>query len=265
MVNLAIAGVAGRMGRAFVKGALADSHFKLVGGSVRPGSEYLNQDLGELVGAKPIGVKSSDDVSVAFKDADVVIDFTLPEVAIQNLDFYQTHQIKVVLGGTGFSQDQLKAITAASKNIAMVHAPNMSIGVNLCMKLSELAAKVLDDFDVEIIEAHHRNKVDAPSGTALAFGQTIADAKSQTFDEVKQLNRHDLKQARPDNEIGFATVRGGDIFGEHTIMFAGLNERVEITHRAGSRDAFALGALKAASWLKAKKQGLFNMMDVLGL
>lgn len=264
-MKLAIAGCSGRMGQALIKSALAHANIELVGGSVSDSSQSLNKDLGAWVGSK-LGVKASADLGKAFANADVIIDFTLPDIAIASLDYYASHQKKVVFGGTGFSKEQQQAIVDAAKLVPIVQGSNMSIGANLCFKLAAKAAKVLKDYDVEIFDAHHKNKVDAPSGTAISFGEHIAKARGLELDKVAQFDRHGKHAAREHGEIGFSSVRAGDIFGDHTIYFANAAERVEITHRASSRDAFSQGALLAALWLHDQsKPGLYGMDDVLGL
>lgn len=264
MTNIALAGCTGKMGQALVRLAQESSRLALTGGLVRPGSESVGVDLGTLVGKPALGIQASGDLIQAFEQADVVVDFTLPEVMLSHLDYYLEHSKRLVIGSTGFDASQLKIIERASKDLPIVLAPNMSLGVNLCFSLVQKMAKLLKDYDVEIFEAHHRHKQDAPSGTALKLGEVIAQAKGLTLEQCANLNRHAQSQERSDNEIGFATMRGGTIFGDHTVMFAGEAERLELTHRAQSRDAFAQGALVACQWIAQQKPGLYDMQDVLG-
>jgi 4-hydroxy-tetrahydrodipicolinate reductase len=211
-------------------------------------------------------VRISADLERSLADCDVLVDFTRPEATLEHLEICGSRGIRMVIGTTGFTPQQKKLIGAASRNVAVVMAPNMSVGVNLTFRLIELAAKVLNEgYDVEIIEAHHRHKVDAPSGTALRMGEVIAHALGRDLAECAVYGREGVTGERKLSTIGFATVRGGDIVGDHTALFAGTGERIEITHRAASRATFALGALRAARFLAEKKTGLFDMQDVLGL
>ena len=231
----------------------------------RKGSEYIGQDAGTLV-ASPCGVSITDDVEQALSGADVLIDFTRPQATLVHLDFCRRMKVGMVIGTTGFSAEQKAQLTDAADDIAMVFAPNMSVGVNLAFKLLEIAAQVLgDDYDVEIIEAHHRHKVDAPSGTALKMGEVVAGALGRNLDECAIYGREGVTGERASSTIGFSTVRGGDIVGDHTVLFAGTGERIEITHKASSRATFASGAMRAARFLAGREAGLYDMRDVLGL
>ncbi len=265
MMKVGVAGCSGRMGQSILQGILKHPSLSLVGGSVRASSESLGKDLGLLAGMDACGMKATSDLDKAFIDAQVIIDFTLPDVAIQTLDYYQTHRKKVVFGGTGFSDEQIELIVQAAQNIAVVHGSNMSIGINLCYQLAAKAARVLKNFDIDIFEAHHRHKIDAPSGTALAFGEHIAKARELELKDVAQFDRHSKTVKRAKDEIGFSSMRGGDIFGEHTVYYASDSERVEIVHRASSREAFSQGAILAAMWLQDKANGFYGMSDVLDL
>ena len=263
--RIAIAGSTGRMGRALIEALAQAGDFQFMGALERPDSPFLGKDAGELVGS-PCGVRISADLERSLADCDVLVDFTRPEATLKHVELCRSRGIRMVIGTTGLTPEQKKLISAASRDIAMVMAPNMSVGVNLTFRLIELAAKILNEgYDVEIIEAHHRHKVDAPSGTALRMGEVIAQALGRDLAECAVYGREGVTRERKPATIGFATVRGGDIVGDHTALFAGTGERVEITHRASSRATFALGALRAARFLVGKKTGLFDMQDVLGL
>lgn len=263
--RIAIAGSTGRMGRALIEALAQAGDFQLKAALERSDSPFLGKDAGELVGA-PCGVPISADLERSLAGCDVLVDFTRPEATLKHLEICRSRGIRMVIGTTGFTPEQKKLISAASRDVAMVMAPNMSVGVNLTFRLLELAAKVLNEgYDVEIIESHHRHKVDAPSGTALRMGEVIAEALGRNLADCAVYGREGVTGERKPATIGFATVRGGDIVGDHTALFAGTGERVEITHKAGSRATFALGALRAARFLAAKKTGLFDMQDVLGL
>ncbi len=263
--RIAIAGSTGRMGRALLEALAQTGDFQIKAALERSDSPFLGKDAGELVGA-PCGVQISADLERSLAGCDVLVDFTRPEATLKHLDICRSRGVRMVIGTTGFTPEQKKLISAASREVAMVMAPNMSVGVNLTFRLLELAAKVLNEgYDVEIIEAHHRHKVDAPSGTALRMGEVIAEVLGRDLAECAVYGREGVTGERKPATIGFATVRGGDIVGDHTVLFAGTGERVEITHRAASRATFALGALRAARFLAGKKSGLFDMQDVLGL
>jgi 4-hydroxy-tetrahydrodipicolinate reductase len=263
--QIAIAGSSGRMGRALIEAIAQSGDFRLKAALEVPGSPALGKDAGEQVGS-PCGVLISADLERALKGCDVLVDFTRPEGTLAHLELCRKHGIRMVIGTTGFSAEQKQGVADAAKAIAIVMAPNMSVGVNLTFKLAELAAKVLNEgYDIEIIEAHHRHKVDAPSGTALRMGEVIAAALGRDLAKDAVYGREGVTGERKASTIGFATVRGGDIVGDHTALFAGTGERVEITHKAASRATFALGALRAARFLAGRKSGLFDMQDVLGL
>ncbi len=265
MLKVVIAGCSGRMGHALLEGVFADTELVLHAALDRSGSPSLGRDTGEQFG-KNTGVLISDDINLALTGADVLVDFTRPEPSMQYLAACQAHNVNMIIGTTGFSPEQKTAIEAASKHIAVVFAPNMSVGVTLLINLVQAAAKVLNEgYDVEIIEAHHRHKVDAPSGTALRLGEAAASALNRNLEECAVYGREGVTGERDANTIGFATVRGGDVVGDHTVLFAGIGERVELTHKASSRATFALGALRAAKFLVGKRSGLFDMRDVLGL
>lgn len=264
-MNIAIAGSSGRMGRALLEAVERAPDMRVGAALERTGSPYLGKDAGELIGA-PCGVTINDDVAGALDGSDVLIDFTRPEGTLAHLVFCRAKGMKMVIGTTGFSADQKEELQAAAREIPIVFAPNMSVGVNITLKLLEMSARVLnEDYDIEIIEAHHRHKVDAPSGTALLMGEVVARALGKNLSDVAIYSREGHTGERVPGAIGFATLRGGDIVGDHTVMFAGTGERIEISHKASSRATFAEGALRAARFLGNKQSGLFDMQDVLGL
>ena len=266
MLRIAITGAAGRMGRSLMEACIATEGLVLSAAIVRPENSLVGAKVGDVIGNKTMEVTFVDDIIKVVADFDVLIDFTTPESTMHNLQICQQAGKKIVIGTTGLNEQQKQAIAEAGENIAIVFAPNMSVGVNLCLKLLETAAKILgDEFDVEIVEAHHRHKVDAPSGTALRMGEVVADALDRDLSQCAVYGREGNTGERNPKTIGFETIRAGDIVGEHTVMFAGIGERVEITHKASSRMTFSKGSMRAASWLQNKEQGLFDMQDVLGL
>lgn len=265
MLNIVIAGSSGRMGHALIEATLDDPELKLHAALDRDGSPQLGRDAGELFGAA-CGIKVTDDLSGALHGAHVMVDFTRPEASLVYLETCRKSGVGLVIGTTGFSPAQKEAIADAAREIPIVFAPNMSVGVNLLIDLVQAAAKVLSDgYDIEVIEAHHRHKVDAPSGTALRLGEAAAAALGRNLAECAVYGREGVTGERDPSTIGFATVRGGDVVGDHTVLFAGIGERVELTHKASSRATFALGALRAAKFLEGKQSGLFDMRDVLSL
>ena len=260
-----IAGVSGRMGRALLEAVAADADCTLHAAIDRAGSPLVGQDPGVAYGA-PSGSQVTDQPATALQGAQVLIDFTRPEATFGYLDACAAAGVPLVIGTTGFDATGKARIAAAAQQIPIVFAPNMSVGVNLLMKLAEVAARVLQDgYDIEIIEAHHRHKVDAPSGTALGLGQAVARAIDRDLASCAVYGREGVTGERDPKTIGFATVRGGDIVGDHTLLFAGIGERVELTHKASSRATFAQGALRAAKWLQGRAPGLYDMRDVLNL
>lgn len=265
-IRIAIVGAPGRMGRNLIQAVQQAEGVALGAALARSGSSLLGADAGELAGIGKTGIAVTDDLLKVVDDFDVLIDFTRPEGTLEYLAFCRQHHKAMVIGTTGFDEAGKEAICAAAEEIGIVFAANFSVGVNLVLNLLQQAAKVMGDYaDIEIVEAHHRHKVDAPSGTALAMGEAIADAMNWKLDEHAVYAREGHTGERQAQTIGFATVRAGDIVGEHTAMFADIGERVEITHKASSRMTFANGAVKAASWLKNKKSGLYDMRDVLDL
>ena len=265
-LRIAIAGSSGRMGHMLIEAALKAPDVDLTAALDQAGSGTIGRDAGELVGLPSCGVKVAADVDAALARADCLIDFTRPEGTIAHLAACAARGVSMVIGTTGLSPEQKHAVREASERVAVVFAPNMSVGVNLVFKLLDVAARVLGDgYDVEIIEAHHRHKVDAPSGTALRMGEVVAAALGRDLAQCAIYGREGTIGERSPATIGFATVRGGDIVGDHTAMFAGTGERVEIVHKAASRMTYALGALRAARFLTGRRSGLFDMQDVLGL
>jgi len=266
MVNVAIAGAAGRMGMRITALALDNPEMKVVGAFEKKGHEKIGQDIGTLTGGADTGVILTDNADAAIKDADVVIDFTSVVSTLGNLRKCADMKKAMVTGTTGFGEDDLKEIQAIARGIPCVFAPNMSVGINLLFKILRDVARTLgEEYDVEIIEAHHRLKKDAPSGTALKLAQVVADALGLDLEEAAVYARKGMIGERKKKEIGIQTVRAGDIVGEHTVLFGGTGERIEITHRASSRDTFAKGAIRAALWVYGREPGLYDMLDVLGL
>ena len=264
MIKIAIPGAAGRMGQELLKASHAAAGIEAGAATEHPDSKAMGRDSGELAGIDPNGVLIAE--TAGPEHFDVLIDFTRPQPAMNHLDYCVLHNKAMVIGTTGFSAEEKQKIADAAKSIPVVFAPNMSVGVNLCFKLLATAAKVLgDSVDIEIIEAHHRHKVDAPSGTALGMGEVIAEALDRNLDDCAVYGREGHTGERERATIGFSTIRAGDIVGEHTVIFASEGERIEITHKASSRATFANGAVRAAKWLAAQSAGLYTMDDVLGL
>ncbi len=265
MLCLAITGAGGRMGRTLIEMIHGAEDLTLGAAFERADSSLLGVDAGELVGLGAIGVPVQADVTTATDRFDLLIDFSVPQATLSLLPVLVGAGKKLVIGTTGFDAEGQAAIDAASEKIAILKAPNMSVGVNVVFKLIEIAASVLgDEVDVEVIEAHHRHKIDAPSGTAVRMGEILADSLGRDLAKDAIYGREGTTGERQRSTIGFATVRGGDIVGDHTVLYAGTGERIEITHRAQSRANFAQGALRAARYLEDKPNGLFDMQDVLG-
>ena len=266
MTRIAICGAAGRMGKTILE-ICHESNDIIIGAAIEhPESSLINADAGEVAGIGKVNTNITDDINTVLNDFDVLIDFTLAESVENNIKKCHAAGKSIVIGTTGLSESQIKLLHNASKEIPIVFAPNMSIGVNLCLKLLELAAEIIgDDTDIEIIEAHHRHKKDAPSGTALKMGEVIANKLNRNLKDCAVYGREGVTGERDPQTIGFETIRAGDIVGEHTVMFASNGERVEISHKATSRKTFAAGAVRAAKWLSDKGPGLYDMQDVLGL
>lgn len=264
-LRIAIAGATGRMGRMLIEAVLDAADCMLVGALDVPGNPQLGQDAGAFLG-RVTGVATTDDLDAVLATSQVLIDFTRPEGTLRHLEACAARGVALVIGTTGFSAEQKAAIGAAAQRTAVFLAPNMSVGVNVVMRLLEQAAKALSHgYDIEIIEAHHRNKIDAPSGTALQMGEVVAKALGRNLADNAVFGREGVTGARDPSTIGFATVRGGDIIGDHTVMFAGIGERIEITHKSSSRATYAQGSLRAARFLAKNGPGLYDMNDVLGL
>ncbi len=266
MARIAITGAAGRMGRTLIEAVHSTEGCELAVVLERPGSSVIGMDAGELVGLGHFGTTIVDDIHKAVDDFDVLIDFTRPDVTEANMVVCKAANKKIVIGTTGFTDQQKQIIQKHGESIGIIFAPNMSVGVNLCFKLLDIAAKVMGEYtDIEVIEAHHRHKVDAPSGTALRMGEVVAEALGRDLKDCAVYGREGISEERDRKTIGFETIRAGDIVGEHTVMFADIGERVEITHKASSRMTFAKGAVRAASWIMQHNQGVYDMQDVLGL
>ncbi len=264
VLKAVISGISGRMGRALLSAVDDDPECALHAALERAGHPSIGHDV-NLFGGRP-GVVITDSIDIALRDAGVLVDFTRPEATLAYLDACRRARVNLIIGTTGFDSIGKAAIAHAAKEIGIVFAPNFSVGVTLLMKLAETAAHVLGNaYDIEIVEAHHRHKVDAPSGTALGLGQAVSVALGRDLKSCAIYGREGVTGERRPETIGFATIRGGDIVGDHTLMFAGIGERVELTHRASSRATFAQGALRAAKWLQGNGPGLYDMRDVLDL
>lgn len=266
MRRIAVIGAAGRMGKTLIEAIQQAEGASLTAAIERPESSLIGADAGELAGVGKLGVSIVGDLSQVLGEFDVLIDFTHPTSTLLNLEACRAAGKAMVIGTTGFSEGEKQLIAKAAEQVPVVFAPNFSVGVNLTLKLLDMAARVMgDEADIEIIEAHHRHKVDAPSGTALRMGEVVADALGRNLQEVAVYGREGQTGARDRNTIGFATVRAGDVVGDHTVLFATEGERVEITHKASSRMTFAKGAVRSAIWLAGRESGLYDMQDVLSL
>jgi 4-hydroxy-tetrahydrodipicolinate reductase len=266
MTGVIVAGANGRMGSRIVALTSDYKELRLAGAFERKGAASIGKDAGIIAGCGELNVKVSDSLEAIITDGDVIIDFTIAAATLNNVKLAAASKKAMVIGTTGLSAEDIAALKKYSAEIPIVFAPNMSVGINLLLKvLKDISPLLADDFDIEIIEAHHRLKKDAPSGTALKLAQVIAESIDRNIDEVAVYGRKGIIGERTKTEIGIQTVRAGDIVGDHTVLFGGLGERIEITHKASSRDPLARGALKAAAWLSGKKPGLYDMQDVLGL
>ena len=266
MIRVAVTGAGGRMGKTLIEALSLSSEAELTVALERPDSSLIGVDSGELAGIGRNNVLLSSELTSLADQFDVLIDFTVPQATVANAAWCANHNKRLVVGTTGFTAQQRAEVESMGEQSALCIASNYATGVNLCFKLAEMAASVLgDEVDIEIIEAHHRHKVDAPSGTALSLGEAVAKPLGRDLAEVAVYGREGQTGVRERETIGFATVRGGDVVGDHTVLFAAEGERIEITHKASSRMAFARGAVRAAAWLGAKERGLFDMQDVLGL
>ena len=266
MLRIAVVGASGRMGLCLIKASELSKNIALSSAVTRPGSSFVGKDAGDIAGLGSINIEIASDLAAVIDQFDLLIDFTHPDPSIEYIEICRRAGKKIVIGTTGYSDEQKSIINAAAKDVAIVLAPNMSVGVNLSLKLLEMTAKVMGDYtDIEVIEAHHRHKIDAPSGTALRMGEVSADTLGRNLKDCAIYGREGNTGKRNRKTIGFSTIRAGDIVGEHTVMFADEGERIEITHKASSRMTFANGAVRAAEWLKGKETGLYDMQDVLGL
>ncbi len=266
MRRIAVVGAAGRMGKTLIEAIQQAEGSKLTAAVDRPDSSLIGADVGELAGVGKLGVQLVGSLADVVDQFDVLIDFTHPTVTLKNLEVCRKAGKAMVIGTTGFSVEEKQLLALVGKEIPIVFAANFSVGVNLCLKLLDTAARVLgDDVDIEILEAHHRHKVDAPSGTAVRMGEVVAKALGRDLEKVAVYGREGQTGARQRETIGFATVRAGDVVGDHTVLFAADGERVEITHKASSRMTFARGAVRSALWLDGKAAGLYDMQDVLDL
>ncbi|PLX97648.1 MAG: 4-hydroxy-tetrahydrodipicolinate reductase [Desulfuromonas sp.] len=266
MTRIAVTGAAGRMGGRIITLVTEAAGLEIAGAVEATGHPRIGEDAGYVAGCGDLGVKITGSLEEALAKADVLIDFTWPEVTLANIATCEKLGKKMVVGTTGLTPEQREVIFKAAENIPVVFAPNMSVGVNVCFKILKDIAKTLGDgFDVEIVELHHNKKKDSPSGTAVKMGEIVADALDRNYDQVANYHRQGMCGERTRDEIGMQTVRGGDIVGEHTVYFVGMGERIELTHRAMSRDMFARGAVRAAGWLDDKGPGLYDMQKVLGL
>jgi len=265
-IRIGISGSGGRMGRMLVAEVKATPGVRLAGGAEAPGSPYLGRDIGELAGIGPVGLAVTSDAAALFARSEVVIDFSTPAASAAHAGIAAQTKTALVIGTTGLDKGQNAALAEAAKTAAILWAPNMSLGVNLLLGLVEQVARSLaEDYDIEILEMHHRHKVDAPSGTALALGRAAAKGRGIDLDAHSQRVRDGIVGPRKSGEIGFATLRGGDVVGDHTVMFAAEGERIELTHKAQSRAVFSKGAIRAALWAQGRQPGLYSMFDVLGL
>jgi 4-hydroxy-tetrahydrodipicolinate reductase len=264
-MKIAVAGASGRMGRMLIEAIRNAPDAELAGALDVAGAPGLGTDAAGYLG-EASGVLVTDSLDQALAEADFLIDFTRPEGTLKHLEYCAQHGIKAIIGTTGFDDAGKAAIAAAAQRTAVVFAPNMSVGVNVTMKLLEMAARSFaEGYDIEIIEAHHRHKVDAPSGTALQMGEVVARALGRDLKEAGVFAREGVTGERDPSSIGFATIRGGDIVGDHTVLFAGIGERIEISHKSSSRVTYANGSLRAARFLAGRDSGLYDMQDVLGL
>lgn len=265
-LKIGIAGCAGRMGRMLLAATLQNADFRLVGGTVRPGHPAAGKDLGFLLEKPDLGLDITTELKTLISHVDVIIDFSSPEASVRHADVAKTQKVALVVGTTGLSKIQEEKLTQAAEKIPLVYAANTSVGVTLLTALVERAAAALtSDWDIEILEMHHRHKIDAPSGTALALGRAAAAGRGVDHDRVAIRHRDGQVGPRPHGSIGYAALRGGDVIGDHTVIFAGPKERVELAHKAGGREIYAEGALRAARWLHGREPGLYSMRDVLGL
>lgn len=266
MIRVAVTGAAGRMGKTNIEALQLAEGVELSAAIVEPNSSLIGADAGELAGVGRLGVKLVGDLGAVLDDFDVLIDFTTPQSTMENVGLCARHGKKIVIGTTGLNEAQKGELELRARQIPIMFAPNMSVGVNVCFKVLDLIARTLgDDYDIEVIEAHHRHKVDSPSGTALRLGEVVANALGRDLKECAVYGREGQIGPRSRTEIGFETIRAGDVVGDHTVLFATEGERIELTHKASSRMTFAKGAVRAARWIGEQAPGLYDMQDVLNL
>jgi 4-hydroxy-tetrahydrodipicolinate reductase len=265
-LKVGIVGAAGRMGRMLVRQVAETEGCVLAGATERPGSEQIGKDAGALAGISEAGIPVADDAAAMIAGVDAVIDFTTPDTSVDHAGLAAQAGAAIVIGTTGLGHEHIDSLKRSARHVPVVFAPNMSVGVNLLLAVVEQVARALDDsYDIEIVEMHHRHKVDAPSGTALGLGRAAAKGRGVSLDEAGRLSREGHTGPRPRGEIGFATLRGGDVIGDHTVCFAADGERVELTHKASGRQIYAAGAVRAALWTRGREPGFYSMNDVLGL
>jgi len=263
-MQIGVIGVNGKMGQSVAKAVMQNNLTDISAGLVRLGSVLVGKDIGTIIGCENLGIVASDNLELLIKNSEVIIDFSSPDLALQTAMLVAKHHKILISGTTGFSIEQKQQLVEYSKNCVIIWSANMSIGINLLMNLSEQVAKILhNDYDVEILEMHHKNKVDAPSGTALSLGEAVAKGRNLNFGEVCRKTREGLVGKRAENEIGFCALRGGDVIGDHSVIFAGNGERIELVHKASNRDIYAIGAIRAAIWAEGKADGFYTMQDVL--
>ena len=266
MIKVIVTGATGKMGSRIASAVLEAPDLKLAGATERKGHPAFGKDLGDLLGRGKAGVLLTDNLEAVIAGAHVVVDFTQPEATLAHMRVAQAHRVAMVVGTTGFTSEQSRTLREYAREIPCVFSPNMSVGVNVLFSILPAVAKTLGEaYDMEIVEMHHRMKQDAPSGTALRLGQILAEARGRDLETSGVFSRHGAVGPRKAGEIGIQALRGGDVVGEHTVIFAGPGERLEITHRAHSRDTFAQGALRAARWVVGRDPGVYDMLHVLGL
>jgi 4-hydroxy-tetrahydrodipicolinate reductase len=266
MIKIAVCGAAGRMGQRIIASIIEAEGTEFCGALERHAHHQIGEDAGLLAGCGKTDVLITDSLNAVVSSCDVLIDFTSPKVSLRNLELCALHNKAIVIGSTGFTSEERALAAELAKDIPAVLAPNMSVGVNVCFKILKDVAKTLgNDFDVEIVELHHNKKKDSPSGTAVRMGEVVAEALGRDYNKVANYHREGICGERTKEEIGMQTVRGGDIVGEHTVYFIGMGERIEISHRAMTRDMFSRGSVRAAKWVVGQKPGLYDMQDVLGL
>jgi len=265
-INAGVVGAGGKMGARILSLMIQDDYFRIVGASEQSGSELIGKDIGSAIGINDLNIEIKEDLARAFSEADGIIDFTTPSSTIKTVEFASKNHKVLVIGTTGFTEKEKNKIVKETKNFPCVMSPNMSVGINIMFEMSQKLTELLnDDFDIEIIESHHRNKKDSPSGTALRIAELVAQTMGQKLNDIAVYSRHGLSEGRKKGEIGIQAIRGGDVVGEHSLIFYGDGERIELTHKASSRDTFAKGAIRALKWLRGKPNGLYSMKDVLGL